>query len=215
MNTAGESFLSATLKDFTVIDDREGTEEELRLAIRKPEIIEYDPTEFMTDSENHHKNEMIVMEDKDRTLVPSMLIIDARFSEYSTSLSLSIQRPQLLVALDFLLDVVEFFVPAVRSMLSNEEGKNSSHVVDAIILDQSTYIQPCAEFSLSPLRPLIADDERFDHFVYDGRGGVLYLQDRQGCNLSSPSTEAIICVGSGRKLQFKNVTIKVCGLFFA
>lgn len=208
LNTVGESFLSATLKDFTVIDDREGTEEELRLAIRKPEIIGYDPTEFMIDSENHHKNEMIVMEDKERTLVPSMLIIDARFSEYSTSLALSIQRPQLLVALDFLLDVVEFFVPSIRSMLSNEEEKNPSHVLDAIILDQSTYSQPCAEFSLSPLRPLIADDERFDHFVYDGRGGVLYLKDRQGCNLSSPSIEAIICVGSGKKLQFKNVTIK-------
>lgn len=166
----------------------------------------------MTDGENHQKIGATVMEDKDRKLVPSMLIIDARFSEYSTTLSLSIQRPQLLVALDFLLDFVEFFVPTVRSMLSNEEEKNSSHIVDAIILDQSIYNQPCGEFSLSPVRPLIADDERFDHFVYDGRGGTLYLQDRQGLNLSSPSVEAIIYVGSGKKLQFKNVTIKVCGL---
>lgn len=208
-NTVGEGFLSATLKDFTVLDDREGTEEELRLAIRKPETVGYNPTDFLSDDEIPYKMGDQI-DDRDGELVPTMLILDARFSEHSTSLSLCIQRPQLLVALDFLLDVVEFFVPTVRSMLSNEEDKNSSHIVDAIILDQSTYNQPSDEFSLSPLNPLVADDERFDLFVYDGGGGRLYLQDKQGSDLSSPSKEAIIFVGSGKKLQFKNVTIKVC-----
>ncbi|KAL3499805.1 hypothetical protein ACH5RR_038898 [Cinchona calisaya] len=205
-NTLGDGFLSATLKDFTVLDDREGTEQELRLAIRKPETNGYNPTDFLTDEEIPHK--VNKLDDRDGKLFPTMLILDARFSEHSTSLFLCIQRPQLLVALDFLLDLVEFFVPTVRSMLSNEEDKNSSCTVDAIILDQSTYSQPSAEFSLSPLRPLVADDERFDLYVYDGRGGRLYLQDRQGSNLSSPSMEAIFFVGTGKKLQFKNVTIK-------
>ena len=149
------------------------------------------------------------MGDIDRKPVPTMLVLDAKFSDYSTSLFLCIQRPQLLVALDFLLDVVEFFVPTVRGMLSNEEDKNASHIIDGIILDKSTFSQPSAEFSLSPLRPLVADDERFDLFLYDGRGGTLYLLDRQGSNLSSPSMEAIFCVGTGKKLQFTNVTIKV------
>lgn len=206
-NTLGEGFLSSTLKDFTVLDDREGTEEELKLAIRKPETIGYNPTDILSNSEIPHKMEKEV-HDRIGELVPAMLILDARFSEHSTSLFLCIQRPRLLVALDFLLDVVEFFVPTVRSMLSNEVDKNSSRIVDAIILDQCTYIQPSDEFSLSPLRPLFADDERFDHFVYDGRGGRLYLKDKKGSNLSSPSNEAIFFIGSGKKLQFKNVTIK-------
>nr|XP_027080056.1 uncharacterized protein LOC113703042 isoform X2 [Coffea arabica] len=206
-NSSGEGFLSATLKDFTMLDDREGTEEELRLAIRKPETIGYNPTDFLTDEVVPHKMEN-KMGDIDRKPVPTMLVLDAKFSDYSTSLFLCIQRPQLLVALDFLLDVVEFFVPTVRGMLSNEEDKNASHIIDGIILDKSTFSQPSAEFSLSPLRPLVADDERFDLFLYDGRGGTLYLLDRQGSNLSSPSMEAIFCVGTGKKLQFTNVTIK-------
>ncbi|KAA8522113.1 hypothetical protein F0562_012573 [Nyssa sinensis] len=207
-NTLGEGFLSATLKGFTVIDDREGTEQELRLAIGKPESIGYSSLQSITDDEDHHMVETNVLENNDVKPVPVMLILDAKFSQYSTSVSLCIQRPQLLVALDFLLAVVEFFVPTVRGMLSNEEDENYLHVVDALILDQSTYSQPSAEFSLSPQRPLVVDDERFDHFIYDGRGGTLYLQDRRGSNISSPSTEALIYVGSGKRLQFKNVIIK-------
>ncbi|XP_059641926.1 uncharacterized protein LOC132283907 [Cornus florida] len=204
-NTLGEGFLSATLKDFTVIDDREGIEQELRLAIGMSKSIGYSPLQFLTDEEDDH---MIGTQNNGVKPVPAMLIFDAKFSQNSTSISLCIQRPQLLVALDFLLAVVEFFVPTVRSMLSNEEDENSLHIVDALILDQSNFCQPSAEFSMSPQQPLVADDERFDHFIYDGRGGTLYLKDRRGFILSSPSTEAIIYVGNGKRLQFKNVIIK-------
>ena len=114
--------------------------------------------------------------------------------------------------LDFLLGVAEFFVPSISNTLSSEEVQNSVHGMDAVILDQSTYKQPSTEFSLSPLRPLIADDGRHDHFVYDGNGGTLYLKDRQGTNLSGPSTEPIIYVGDGKRLQFTNVVIKVIPL---
>lgn len=213
-NTLGDGFLSATLEGFTVMDDREGTQQELRLAIRKPDSFWYSPSEIVTDDEDHHMVDSDFLGSGEMKPVPTMLILDAKFSQYSTSVSLCIQRPQLLVALDFLLAVVEFFVPTVRSMLSNEEDENFSHMVDAVIVEQSTYHQPHAEFSLSPLRPLVVDDERFDHFIYDGKGGTLYLQDRRGLNLSSPSTEAIIYVGCGKKLQFKNVTIKVSLVFF-
>jgi vacuolar protein sorting-associated protein 13A/C len=136
-----------------------------------------------------------------------MLIVDMKFGPDSTFVSLCIQRPQLLVALDFLLAVVEFFVPTVSSMLSFEE--HDSSMLDAIIMDQSIYKQPYAEFSLSPQKPLIADDENFDHFIYDGDGGILYLKDAQGFNLTSASSEAIIYIGNGKKLQFRNVVIKV------
>jgi vacuolar protein sorting-associated protein 13A/C len=208
-NTLGEGFLSATLKVFTVIDDREGTEQEFKLVIGKLESVGSSPLHTVTYDENQRVVDVTVFGENDVKPVPTMLILDAKFSKLSTFVSLCVQRPQMLVALDFLLAVVEFFVPSAGNMLSNEEDKNSIHVIDAIILDQSTFKQPSAEFSLSPQRPLIVDDERFDHFIYDGNGGVLFLKDRRGYNLEASNTEAIIYVGSGKKLQFKNVVIKV------
>uniref|UniRef100_A0A6N2K527 PH domain-containing protein n=1 Tax=Salix viminalis TaxID=40686 RepID=A0A6N2K527_SALVM len=207
-NNAGEGFLSATLKGFTVIDDREGTKEEFRLAVGMPEKIGHSLLNFSSDDENQHICDLNVSKQDEIKPVPTMLIFDAKFGQYSTFISLCVQRPQLLVALDFLLAVAEFFVPTVGDMLSNEGNRNPMHEVDAIVLDQPIYQQSCAEISLSPLRPLIVDDEKFDHFTYDGKGGILHLKDRQGVNLSAPSKEAIIYVGSGKRLQFKNVVIK-------
>ncbi|KAK4844286.1 hypothetical protein QYF36_018501 [Acer negundo] len=207
-NTLDEGFLSATLKDFNVIDNREGTEEEFRLAIGKPKNIIDGPLQLVTDDETQNMSDANVIKENDVKPVTTMLILDAKFGQSLTFVSVCIQRPQLLVALDFLLAVVEFFVPTVGDLLSNDEDKGSMRMVDAIILDQSIYDQPYAELSVSPQRPLIVDDERFDHFIYDGKGGTLYLKDRHGFNLSKPSMEAMIHVGSGKKLHFKNVVIK-------
>lgn len=203
--------MSSTLEDFTVMDNREGIAQELRLAIRKPETIGYNPSQSVADAGAYAGMTLNTINDEDMKLVPAMVILDARFNENLTSFSLFIQRPQLLVALDFLLAVVEFFVPNVRSMLANDDD-GSSHTVDAVILNDSVFNQPSPELSLSPQRPLVADDERYDLFIYDGKGGILFLQDRRGKNLSCPSEEAIIYVGSGKKLQFRNVKIKVCPL---
>ncbi|GAB4857735.1 hypothetical protein Ancab_015642 [Ancistrocladus abbreviatus] len=206
--TIGEGFLSATLKSFNVLDDREGTLEEFRLAIGKPKSIGYSSPNSVTADERQQMLDRGVPNGIDIDIVPTMLIFDAKFGQECTSVSLCVQRPQLLVALDFLLAVVEFFVPTIRGVLSSEEDDTSMHLSEAIILNHSTFTQPAAEFSLSPQRPLVADDERFEHFVYDGNGGILLLKDRQGFNLSSPSTEAVIYVGNGKKLQFKNVVVK-------
>lgn len=191
-------------------DDREGTEQEFRLAIGGPENIGSSPLHSAAvDDEPQQNNHQNIVRDNDAKPVPTMLILDVKFSQLSTFVSLCIQRPRLLVALDFLLAVAEFFVPTVGNVLSNDEDTKSFQVIDALILDEPIYKQPSAEVSLSPQRPLIADDERYDHFVYDGGGGMIYLKDRNGVNLTSPSAEAIIFVGSGKKLQFKNVVIKV------
>ncbi|GER35434.1 pleckstrin homology (PH) domain-containing protein [Striga asiatica] len=206
-NTVGEGSLSATLKDLIVVDDREGTEKELRLAIRKPDINGDNFSGSMPENV-HHDVENNLSVDNARKYTPAILIFDATFNEKSTFLSLCIQRPQLLVALDFLLAIVEFFVPTFRGEPSDENA-NPSHFLDALILDQPVFNQPSAEFSISPEKPLVVDDERFDLFVYDGRGGILYLKDRQGLNLSSPSREALVYVGNGKKLQFRNVTVRV------
>ncbi|KAM6557396.1 hypothetical protein CsatB_004415 [Cannabis sativa] len=206
-----EGFLSATLKGFTVCDDREGTEQEFRLAIGKPDNIGSSPLHLSTGNggdEIQLTNDQNVAKDIDAKLDFTMLILDVKFNQRSTFVSLCIQRPQLLVALDFLLAVVEFFVPTLGSVMNNEEGTQSCQVIDTLILNEPVYKQPSAKFSFSPQRPLVVDDERYDHFVYDGGGGILYLKDRQGFNLTAPSTEAIIYVGSGKRLQFKNIMIK-------
>ncbi|KAL2348225.1 hypothetical protein Fmac_002225 [Flemingia macrophylla] len=205
-STAGNGFLSATLQGFSVFDDREGVEKEFRLAIGKPENVGV--SHLNTSSYDQKQDSMAssLIKGNNFDLVQTMLIVDVKFGQDSTFVSLCVQRPQLLVALDFLLAVVEFFVPTVSSMLSFEE--NRSPVLEAIIMDQSVYKQPCAEFSLSPQKPLIVDDDNFDHFIYDGDGGTLHLKDREGSNLTEPSLEAIIYVGNGKKLQFRNVVIK-------
>lgn len=201
--------LLATLKGFTVLDDREGIEQEFRRAIGKPENIGYNSLYYVTDDENQPMVTENISKDYSVQPVPTMLILDAKFSKWSTSVSLCVQRPQMLVALDFLLAIVEFFVPTVGGMLSNEEDDNSLNMVDPIILEQPIYNQPLAEMKLSPQRPFIVDNERFEHFIYDGKGGILHLQDRKGFNLCTPSMEPIIYVGNGKRLQFKNIIIKV------
>lgn len=211
-NTLEEAFLFATLKGFSVIDEREGTKEELRLAIGKSGTIGhtdccYDVTESLIDSAERKLQKQHVVEP-----IPSMLIFDATFRKSSTNISLCIQKPKLLVALDFLLAIVEFFVPSVRSVLLNDDDNDPLHITDAIVLYHPIYTQPDSVFFLSPRKPLIVDDERFDHFIYDGHGGKLYLQDKEGKNLSSPSLETIVYVGNGKRLQFKNVTIMVLHL---
>ncbi|XP_019086561.1 PREDICTED: uncharacterized protein LOC104718635 [Camelina sativa] len=205
-NTHDEGFLTATLKGFSVIDNREGTGKEFRLAVGRPADLDFEESHFLTD-EDQGLTQSHVTKESDIRPFPSMLTLDAQFGQLSTFVSVSIQRPQLLVALDFLLAVVEFFVPTIGSVLSSEEDKNLN-MVDAIIMDKSIYKQQTAEAFLSPLGPLIVEDEKFDNFVYDGNGGTLYLKDRNGGILSSPSTEPIIYVGSGKRLQFRNVVFK-------
>lgn len=204
--TDGEGFLSATLKDLIVVDDREGTEKELRLAIGKPDMNGFNPSESVPENMDHN----VVESSPLRKYTPAILILDARFCQSSTFISLCIQRPQLLVALDFLLAIVEFFVPTVRrGELSSDDNANSSNFLDALVLDQPVFYQPSAEFSISPQKPLVADTEQFNIFIYDGRGGTLYLKDRKGVNISCPSMDALVYVGNGKKLQFRNVTINV------
>ncbi|KAJ7944655.1 pleckstrin-likey (PH) domain-containing protein [Quillaja saponaria] len=51
-NTLGDGFLSATLKDFSVIDDRQGVEQEFRLAIGKPGNVGTGPLCTLTYDQN-------------------------------------------------------------------------------------------------------------------------------------------------------------------
>ncbi|XP_078437793.1 pleckstrin homology (PH) domain-containing protein isoform X2 [Wolffia australiana] len=204
----GKASLSSTLLDFSIIDNREGTRPEFRLAVGKQNNV----TEKLLTSEidckvdDFQKTEM--NSDMNRKSVLAMLILDVKFEESSTAVSLCIQRPHLLVALDFLLAVVEFFVPAVHNMLCDEGDKDYFRFMESIIPDEQVYRQPFQKFSLSPIKPFVIDSEKFEHLIYDGRGGKLSLVDRVGNQLSDRSSEPIIFVGDGKSLQFRNVHIE-------
>lgn len=207
-NTSGEGFLFATLRGFSVIDARLGTKEELRLAIGKSgSVVRYldrnDGVKQMDSDEGD------VPEEVELQSAASMLILDAIFRNSLTSVTVCIQRPKLLVALDFLLVVVEFFVPSVGNMLSSEENNNPLLGDGAIILDEPVFFQPSSVFYLSSKKPLIVDDERFDHFIYDGKGGQLYLRNTEARTISDSALEPVIFVGNGKRLQFKNVAVMV------
>ncbi|RLN19158.1 hypothetical protein C2845_PM02G19660 [Panicum miliaceum] len=194
-NTREESFLYATLKGFSVFDDREGTKDELRLAIGKSATVRDTSSTDGYDNPNEpDSGEQRIQKDLGLEPIPSMLILDAIFRKSSSSLSLCVQRPKFLVALDFLLAIVEFFVPSARSLLSNDEDKDLLHMISPVVLNDQIYYQEDSTFSLSPQKPLIVDSERFDHFIYDGKGGKLYLLDREGKIISSPSSESFIHV---------------------
>ncbi|PNT67930.1 hypothetical protein BRADI_3g33740v3 [Brachypodium distachyon] len=207
-NSLEETFLFATLKGFSVFDDREGTRDELRLAIGKSVTVRDTSSVDGYDNPNElDSGERRLQKDLGFEPVPSMLIFDAILRKSSSSVSLCIQRPKFLVALDFLLAIVEFFVPSARSLLSNDEDKDLLHMISPVVFTDKVYYQEYSTFSLSPQKPLIVDNEKFDHFIYDGNGGKLYLRDREGKILSSASAESFIHVLGGKRLQFRNVKI--------
>lgn len=139
-----------------------------------------------------------------------MLIFDAILRKSSSTVSVCVQRPKFLVALDFLLAIVEFFVPSARSLLPNDEDKDLLHMTSPLVFSDQVYYQERSTMSISPQKPLIVDNEKFDYYIYDGKGGKIYLRDREGKILSGPSAERFIHVLCGKGLQFRNVTIVVC-----
>ncbi|KAJ4777649.1 Pleckstrin (PH) domain-containing protein isoform 2 [Rhynchospora pubera] len=210
-NTLEQGFLFATLKGFSVLDDREGTREEFRLAIGKSMNVGassgYEAGSYREVIPAPVSREKFFEKQLGFKPIPSMLILDATFKKDSTNVYLCIQRPKFLVALDFLVAVIEFFVPSFGAVLSNEDDKDQPQIVPAIMFVDQIYTQEGSVLSISAQKPLIADDERFNHFIYDGNGGKLLLQDRNGDLLLVPSPEPFIFVGSGKRLKFRNVTI--------
>uniref|UniRef100_A0A0E0MAV7 PH domain-containing protein n=1 Tax=Oryza punctata TaxID=4537 RepID=A0A0E0MAV7_ORYPU len=207
-NTREESFLFATLKGFSVFDDREGTKDELRLAIGKSATVRDTSSADGYDNPNElDSGERRIQKDLGLEPIPSMLILDAILRKSSSTVSVCVQRPKFLVALDFLLAIVEFFVPSARSLLSNDEDKDLLHMTSPLVFSDQVYYQERSTMSLSPQKPLIVDNEKFNYYIYDGKGGKIYLLDREGKILSGPSAERFIHVLCGKGLQFRNVTI--------
>ncbi|KAL6634351.1 hypothetical protein ACP70R_027022 [Stipagrostis hirtigluma subsp. patula] len=141
----------------------------------------------------------------------TMLILDYRSRSSFQSFVIRIQQPRILVVLDFLLPVVEYFVPSLGTITGREEildPKNDPLMrSDDIILSEPVFFQKENFVQLSPGRQLIVDGCDIDEFTYDGCGGTISLCeefDKKGQLYSG----TIIIVGRGKRLRFKNVKIE-------
>ncbi|CAL5058295.1 unnamed protein product [Urochloa decumbens] len=141
----------------------------------------------------------------------TMLILDYRWRSSFQSFVIRIQQPRVLVVLDFLLPVVEYFVPSLGTITGRDESldpKNDPLMrSDDIILSEHVFLQKENVIQLSPGRQLIVDGCDIDEFTYDGCGGTISLCeefDKKGQLCSG----TIIIIGRGKRLRFKNVKIE-------
>lgn len=139
----------------------------------------------------------------------TMLVVDAKLSPTQQQVSLRIQRPRLVVAFDFLLAVGEFFVPSMHAMLAEKGDENPLDMKNGMFLNDHVYKQTVKEIRISPKKPLVADYEGVQEYIYNGQGNTLRLLNRNDEDLSMFSPEAIIFVGDGKRLIFRNVVIQV------
>lgn len=144
----------------------------------------------------------------------TMLIVDCRWRSSSKSIVIRMQQPHVLVVLDFILAVAEFFVPAMRAITGRDETSDPENdpifINNHIIPVQSIYIQTEKVVLLSSNRKLIIDAPGSDEIIYDGCGGTIRLIDCQNNdNSSSGFGSLIIIIGRGKKLRFMNVKIMV------
>lgn len=142
----------------------------------------------------------------------TMLVLDLRFKPESQAIVIRLQRPRLLMVVDFLLAIGEFFVPSLGNAALEsdpENPQNDAEVVDDHIrLATSLYQQEDDTIVLSCERQLIVEAYDVDEFIYDGCGKTLLL-DVKDTDIGPASWEPFIVIGCGKKLQFKNVRIEV------
>lgn len=197
-----EMTLLLTLPRLCILDLRSATKPEMRLMLGS-----------MADAESSVSSGMASMAGVEEACSsgprPPMLVMDAKLKQDSQAFILRIQRPRLLVVLDFLLSVGEFFVPSLATVKNKEEGMDSCHdpliVQEHLRLVTSYYKQEAETLTISSSRRLIADYPDIDVFTYDGCGNTLCL-DCTDSDVSQPIMAIII--GAGKKLHFKNVKIK-------
>ncbi|KAL2636221.1 hypothetical protein R1flu_007700 [Riccia fluitans] len=205
-NTVQESIVMVTLQKFTVRDDREGTELEMRYMIGAAD----DENSDVFDVNEHGEKQKGSCSKQECRPSLTRLVMDANLSPTLQTITLRVQRLRLLVALDFLLAVAEFFIPSMHAIFSDGKGgeENPLEMENAVFLDAPVYKQSEREVTLSPKRPLVAEKMGIDNFVYDGMGGTIRLLDRNGADLRDFSREVIIFIGDGKRLTFKNVIIQ-------
>lgn len=195
-----------TLFKLSVLDQRLDTKPEMRLMLGS-----------MVDDERLGVSQTPPIRTSEKDFVDAfpqltMLVLDLRFKPDSQAVVIRVQRPRLLVVVDFVLAVAEFFVPSLGN--ATEESKLENAEADVEIVDEhirlSTSLHKQEEdiVVLSYERQLIAEAYDVDEFIYDGCGKTLLLDVKDNENGPFPS-EPLIVIGWGKKLRFKNVHIEV------
>nr|DAD29104.1 TPA_asm: hypothetical protein HUJ06_030572 [Nelumbo nucifera] len=215
MTSLSETDIYITIPSFSILDIRPDTKSEMRLMLGSSDILRQSSAGNVHVSLN--KSETVRMDpeashDMDAP-ISTMLLMDYRLQSSSCSFVVHIQQLRVLVVLDFLLAVVEFFVPSLGAITGREEmldPKNDSLTRnDSIILSSPLYKQKDDVVHLSPCKQLIADAVGVDEYIYDGCGGTICLSEEIDLKEISPSRlQPIIVIGHGKKLRFMNVKIE-------
>ncbi|XP_058093613.1 uncharacterized protein LOC131239768 [Magnolia sinica] len=217
-----ETDLYVTIPKFSVVDIRPDTKPEMRLMLGSSSDVSKQVIYGISGSSG---NSLISFTDGDSLResleaatdadIPNltMLLMDYRVRSSSQSFVVRIQQPRVLVVLDFLLAVGEFFVPALGTITGREEildPKNDPITRNNnIVLCTPIYKQRDDLVHLSPNRQLIVDGFGIDEFTYDGCGGTICLtQDVDLKEISSSEIQPVIIIGRGKMLRFKNVKIE-------
>ncbi|MCO5611230.1 hypothetical protein L7F22_065481 [Adiantum nelumboides] len=203
VNSIQESYVMATLKSLVVKDDREGTEPALQHMIGKADENDYH-------IENTSRCTSNRFDPEDGSSPLTMLVMDAKLSPTIQMVSLRIQQPKLLVAVDFLLAIAEFFVPSLHSATSDSEDidQDPLNFKDGLYLDREVYFQEKNEIVVSSKRPLVADNSSIEEYIYDGKDNILCLNVEDESHSDGEAGEPLIFIGGGKRLRFKNVVIQ-------
>lgn len=212
-----ETDLYLTIPKFSILDIRPVTKPEMRLMLGSS-----------TDTSKQASLENFPFLKKDSSFgkaysegnlnldvpVATMFVLDNRWRKESQSFVLRVQQPRVLVVPDFLLAVVEFFVPALRAITGREESMDSKNDPicrsDSIVLTGSIHRQSEDVILLSPSRQLIADTLGVDDYTYDGCGNVIRLmEETDAIGPHSGRTQPIVVIGCAKRLRFINVKIEV------
>ncbi|WOL14400.1 hypothetical protein Cni_G23180 [Canna indica] len=213
-----EADLYVTIPKFSILDIRPDTKPEMRLMLGSHTNI-CKPNLYFTGSGGTDlifpRDESTAMNLESATDANvsylTMLILDFRWRASFQSAVIRIQQPRVLVVIDFLLAITEYFVPSLGSITGREETMNPKNDPlvnsDNIILSGSLYMQRDQVVNLSPRRQLIVDGCASSEFIYDGGGGTLSLNeefDMKGQSYTGP----IVIIGRGKRLRFRNVKIE-------
>lgn len=206
-SSANNMDILITLSKLSVLDQRWDTRPEMRLMlgsmadVEKLGVPQAPGRPIVTDDQSEESSPQL-----------TMLVLDLRFKPDSQAVVLRVQRPRLLVVVDFLLAVGEFFVPSLGDVTGRSDLDNSQNdtvaVDDHIRLTTSLHLQEEETVVLSAQKQLIVEAHDVDEFVYDGCGKTLCLNVKDDEN--GPSCwEPLIFIGWRKKLRFKNIHIKV------
>eukprot|EP01018_Ginkgo_biloba_P025446 Gb_15429 [translate_table: standard] len=223
--SVSEMDLYVSLPKLSILDLRPSTKPEMRLMLGSMADVEKNGIRnncgtsidqwMPSDSLMHDGLTKMDPWEPNKSDVPklTMFVMDWRLKPDSQAFVVRMQQPRLLVVLDFLLAVGEYFVPALGSITGREEAMDAQNdpiiMNDHIRLNTPLYRQEEDMVFLSPDRQLIADAYHVEEFTYDGCGNTICLIEPDDIRQNScAGFQPLIIVGYGKKLHFKNVRIK-------